>query len=62
MNDTIAKKNAKRIREGFWEDFDRALGPKEASKRAYADELEELISDAEMRLEAVRAELSDEDT
>lgn len=58
MNDAATKKNAEKIRNEFWERFDRALEPKNASKRAYADELEELISDAQTRLDAVREEMA----
>lgn len=57
MNDDTAVKAATKIREEFWEDFDQALSPKYASKRAYAEQLEELMTDAEGRLDAINEEI-----
>ncbi len=56
-DDRQAKAIAKKIRDEFWEDFDHALEPRRASKIAYKEELEALIADAEMRLEALREEM-----
>jgi len=61
MNDKSAKKEAAQIRADFWESFDRALGPDHASKRAYLDELEELASDADGRIDCVRDEIAAEE-
>lgn len=60
MNDTKAVNEAKRIAEDFWRKFESALEPKRASKQAYADALEELITDAEMKLECVKQEIDAE--
>ncbi len=57
MSDDIAVKAATKIREEFWEDFDQALSPKYASKRIYAEQLEELVTEAEGRLVAVNEEI-----
>jgi hypothetical protein len=60
VNDKAAKESAARICEQFWSDFERALDPKHASKRAYLEELEELVCEAKMRIDCIRDELKEE--
>ncbi len=61
MNDKVAVKEAREIRQKFWREFDDALGTKNASKEAYRDELEELASEADSRLEAIREDIAREE-
>jgi ABC-type Zn uptake system ZnuABC Zn-binding protein ZnuA len=58
-DDRQARAIAKKIRDEFWEDFEHAMEPRRASKGAYKEELEELIADAQMRLEGLREEMRD---
>lgn len=60
-HDKAARESAKRIRNEFWRNFDVALAPGRASKQAYLDELEELISDAEGKAACVRDEIKQEE-
>jgi hypothetical protein len=59
-DDKAARAEAAQIRADFWEEFERALEPKSASKQAYLDELEELRADTEARIECVREELGED--
>ena len=61
MNDERAAATANAIRLEFWDDFERALEPKRASKRCYLEQLEELIADAQGRADCVRSELDQEE-
>jgi hypothetical protein len=55
--DKEAKIIAKDILANFWEDFDRTLGPRKASKQMYKEMLEQLAVAARLRLECVENEL-----
>ena len=61
MSNASAKKRASVIRSEFWIEYERALEPKACSKAAYLEELEELASDAELRIDCVRNELKGEE-
>lgn len=55
-----ATEEATRIRRTFWEEFDRALQPKNASKQTYLEQLEELAEETKGRIECVKVELARE--
>lgn len=59
-NDKAAAHTARRVVNEFWEEFEAALAPGRASKQCYLEQLEELVCDAEARIECVEAELEEE--
>jgi len=60
MSDKTALNDAETIVEHFWREFDEALSPKNASKRAYLEALEALDDDVASRIACVRDEIQSE--
>lgn len=59
-DEKMARKDARRVKDGFWRDFESYLEPKNCSKEVYLEELEELAAEVEERINCVRDELAEE--